>query len=99
MSETNERSVASTGSVLYAIVEHLRSLAGVPLNEREGKLVILLNGAMHEIDRLRLTEEERALLSRLGSDTREWDKYSNGRPWFVRVEDAAIIRGILERLD
>ena len=45
-----------------------------------------------------LTDEERALLSRLGSDTREWDKFSNGRPWFVRVEDAAIIRGILERL-
>ena len=45
-----------------------------------------------------LTDAERALLSRLGSDTREWDKYSNGRPWFVRVEGAAIIRGILERL-
>jgi hypothetical protein len=45
-----------------------------------------------------LTDEERALLVRLGSDTREWDKYSSGRPWFVTVEDAAIIRGILERL-
>jgi hypothetical protein len=45
-----------------------------------------------------LTDEERGVLSRLGSDTREWDKYSNGRPWFVTVKDAAIIRGILERL-
>jgi hypothetical protein len=45
-----------------------------------------------------LTDEERALLVRLGSDIREWDKYSSGRPWFVTVEDAAIIRGILERL-
>jgi hypothetical protein len=51
-----------------------------------------------EIKRLRLTDEERGVLSRLGSDTREWDKYSNGRPWFVTVKDAAIIRGILERL-
>jgi hypothetical protein len=45
-----------------------------------------------------LTDAERALLVRLGSDTREWDKYSSGRPWFVTVKDAAIIRGILERL-
>jgi hypothetical protein len=45
-----------------------------------------------------LTDEERALLVRLGSDIREWDKYSSGRPWFVTVEDAAIIRGIVERL-
>jgi hypothetical protein len=44
-----------------------------------------------------LTDEERALLTRIGSDTREWDKYSNGRPWFVTVQDAAIIRGLLER--
>ena len=45
-----------------------------------------------------LTDAERALLVRLGSDIREWDKYSSGRPWFVTVQDAAIIRGILERL-
>jgi hypothetical protein len=51
-----------------------------------------------EIACLRLTDAERALLVRLGSDTREWDKYSSGRPWFVTVKDAAIIRGILERL-
>jgi hypothetical protein len=51
-----------------------------------------------EIARLRLTDAERALLVRLGSDIREWDKYSSGRPWFVTVKDAAIIRGILERL-
>ena len=57
-----------------------------------------MQGQRVEIARLRLTDAERALLSRLGEDTREWDKYSNGRPWFVRVEDAAIIRGILERL-
>jgi hypothetical protein len=51
-----------------------------------------------EVARLRLTDEERTLLVRLGSDIREWDKYSSGRPWFVTVKDAAIIRGILERL-
>jgi hypothetical protein len=45
-----------------------------------------------------LTDEERALLVRLGTDIREWDKYSSGRLWFVTVKDAAIIRGILERL-
>ena len=45
-----------------------------------------------------LTDAERALLSRLGEDTREWDKYSNGRPWFVSVEDSATLRGLLERL-
>ena len=49
-------------------------------------------------ENFRLTDAERALLSRLGEDTREWDKYSNGRPWFVSVEDAATLRGLLERL-
>jgi hypothetical protein len=74
----------------------------------------LLIDARAEIERLRvnlrladagftlgeptLTDEERSLLTKLGSDTREWDKYSNGRPWFVRVADAAIIRGLLDRL-
>jgi hypothetical protein len=71
------------------------------LNDR-----LLIGGGMRQTDaeyraeiaRLRLTDEERALLTRIGSDIREWDKYSSGRPWFVTVKDAAIIRGILERL-
>jgi len=51
-----------------------------------------------QIADMRLTDAERALLSRLGEDTREWDKYSNGRPWFVSVEDSATLRGLLERM-
>ena len=47
---------------------------------------------------IRLNDEERAVLSMLGTDTREHDKYSNGRPWFVTVEQAKTIRGLLERL-
>jgi hypothetical protein len=82
--DTPEPSLASAGSHNTHMATARLSAANTWLQE--------------EIKRLRLTDEERGVLSRLGSDTREWDKYSNGRPWFVTVKDAAIIRGILERL-
>jgi hypothetical protein len=96
-----EPSLASAGSQPVAIMS--REQADQIIQDQRAEIARLrvnlrLADAGFTFGSPTLTDEERALLVRLGSDIREWDKYSSGRPWFVTVKDAAIIRGILERL-
>jgi|688.fasta_scaffold1135648_1 hypothetical protein len=103
MSDENERSVASAGSqpVAWAVLRIDGSVYDVYRYEEEAKAIDEVVTGNHGVVPLcrspALTEEERGVLSQLGYETGEWDKYSNGRPWFVTVKDAAIIRGLLER--
>jgi len=85
------------GVLMTATILHwLYQRAADKWEQRMGDEIGVLSA---EVERLRLTDAERALLERLSTNTREYDPVSSGRPWFVTVDDADIIRGLIARLD
>lgn len=94
MSDTNERSVASAGSVYERVRECLRTLgASIPLKtDAERQCSRVLNDAMHEIARLRITDTEREAIYRASQYLSQNDVFEG------MAEDAAVLRGLLERL-
>jgi hypothetical protein len=80
--------MSDNNGISRAIYEHLQELAPhhASFSDRERPSIVLLSEAKQEIDRLRLTDEEREALE---------FAVETGR---VATHDTAILRTLLERL-